>query len=241
MKKIVAFESAGEGALYEPLISRMMDRLEAYKKFLEKKFRLTSCLWTSSELATEFFSSIPIPAYAREDFIYITPDLNAWQELMLRQLEDKDLPEVRAYYEQFSEDDLFEILAHELTHYIDLFVDEFDDDRTDSIWFEEGMCFYLPRKYGFSENYFKKITEIEGKLAEAFSSQYAHRSLDDFGSESYQSSLSSIMFDYWRSYLTVFSLVQREGGDEQKMFSLYHEWDRTGRRMSLTKYFSIHA
>ncbi|KIL50872.1 hypothetical protein KR50_07530 [Jeotgalibacillus campisalis] len=221
----------------------MMKRLDTYKKFLEKNFKLTSCpkgvIWTSSELATKLFSSLPIPAYAREDFIYISPDLNAWQDLMVRQLEDKELPEVRAYYEQFGEDELFEILAHELTHYIDLFVDEFDDERTDSIWFEEGMCFYLPRKYGLSKKSFEKITEIEGRLAKAFSEQYDDRSLDDFGAGSYQQSLSGIMFDYWRSYLTVYSLVEKMGGDEQKLFSLYHKWDRTGREMSLTGYFQM--
>ena len=40
-------------------------------------------------------------------------------------------------------DHVFCVLAHELTNHIELFPDEFEDERYDSIWFEEGMCEYM--------------------------------------------------------------------------------------------------
>jgi len=243
MKSIVAFESSMEAAVFEPMIQRLMERLHVYKRFLEQEFQLSTLpngvIWTSNELATTTFSTNPVPAYAREDFIYITPDLSVWRDLMILQLDDKALPEVRSYYESFTEDQLFEILAHELTHYIDLFVDEFDDARMDSIWFEEGMCFYLPRKYALSADYFNEITKIEGSLAKEFKFLYGDHSLDDFGAKSYQGSLSSIMYDYWRSYLMVVELVEKVGGNVHKLFSLYHNWDKGGRKEKLTEYFEM--
>jgi len=158
---------------------------------------------------------------------------------MILQLDDKELPEVHSFYERFSEDQLFEILAHELTHYIDLFVDEFDGEWLDSIWFEEGMCFYLPRKYALSKEYFHEITKVEGSLVEEFESLYGDHSLDQFGAGSYQAKLSSIMFDYWRSYLLVVELAEEIEGDIHKLFSVYHEWDKEGRKVKLTEYFEL--
>lgn len=85
----------------------------------------------------------------------MSPDLNKWRKLFLGQLEKRDLPTVHHFYENFSENHLLIIMAHELTHHIDLFPDEFDE-REDSIWFEEGMCFYLPRKTLLSEKNSRK-------------------------------------------------------------------------------------
>jgi len=44
---------------------------------------------------------------------------------------------------------------------------------------------------------------------EMFKEDYGEHSLDEFGSHSYQGSLTSIMFDYWRSYLSVKYLIPR--------------------------------
>ena len=131
------------------------------------------------------------------------------------------------------------ILAHELTHHIDLFPDEFDDERHDSIWFEEGMCEYLPRKYLFTDEEFKQFVNIERKLVEVFENRYGGHSLDDFGAKSYEGSLTSIMYDYWRSFLAVKQLVDQHNGKVRAVLDQYNEWHQSGRQMPLKEYFSI--
>jgi hypothetical protein len=243
MKSILAFESVHECSKHEELTKRLIKRLQAYEELLKDDYQLNSVpkavVWTNNELATNVFSSIPIPAYTREDFIYLSPELNVWQKLMIQQLDDKEVPIVRSYYETFSEDHLLEILAHELTHHIDLFMDEFDDIREDSIWFEEGMCFYLPRLHLFDKEHFNTITKIEEELVEAFKNDYGQHSLDNFGTASYAGSLSSIMFDYWRSYLKVKELVDFYDGNVHKLFEIYHNWDKDGRTIPLSQYFNL--
>lgn len=240
MKSILSFETAIESAQHEALTIRLMQRLEEFERVLKDDFQLKvlpkAVIWTSNVLATTVFSSIPIPAYTRQDFIYLSPELDVWRNLMIQQLDDKELPTVRAYFEQFGEDHLLEILAHELTHHIELFVDDFDEEREDSIWFEEGMCFYLPRKLLMSDAYFEEITAIEQQMVEAFKETYGHHLLDDFGSGSYAESLSSIMFDYWRSYLKVKEIVDKNEGDIRKVFKLYHDWDKSGRTIPLSSH-----
>ena len=73
----------------------------------------------------------------------------------------------------------------------------------DSIWFEEGMCDYLARKYILSETEFMEIVNAEAQMIVLFKDKYGHHSLDEFGGESYQGSLTSIMFNYWRSFQAV--------------------------------------
>ena len=91
---------------------------------------------------------------------------------------------------------------------------------------------------GYKE--FNEITNVETKLFEAFKDQYGKHSLEDFGSSSYQGSLSSIMFDYWRSYLSVKYLVEeRANNDVKQVFDTYHKWDREGRKVPLTQYFEL--
>lgn len=241
LKSILAFETSKEAFTHEALTNEMMEKLTSYQQYLEQHFQLTTLpkgvIWTNDLLATTTFSKIPIPAFTREDFIYMSPQLEVWQSLLVSQLEGKEVDEIPAFYENFSEEHLFIILAHELTHHIDLFVDEFDDERHDSIWFEEGMCFYLPRKFCLSEAEFQKITDIEQSLVNCFIEEYGAHSLDEFGIASYKASISSIMFDYWRSYIKVKSLVEHADGNIQHIFSLYEEWHEKGRKIPLTKYF----
>ena len=88
------------------------------------------------------------------------------------------------------------------------------------------MCFYLPRKLLLSEQEFNEITNAEFQLFEAFKDKYGKHSLEAFGSSSYQGSLSSIMFDYWRSYLSVKYLVEvRANNNVKQVFDTYHKWD----------------
>lgn len=244
MKHIFAFEKIEDYEKHQPIIQRFSERLMSFEQAMEQNYALTDkpkgIVWTSAELATSVLSEIPIPAYTNKDIIYISPDLDAWRNLFIRQLDGKDLPHIRRFYENYSENHLFTILAHELTHHSDLFPDEFDDEREDSIWFEEGMCEYLPRKLLLNKAEFDEIAAVEKELVEVFSEQYGSRSIDEFGSNSYMGSISSIMYDYWRSFLAVKHLVEeRFDNDVLTVFARYHKWHEEGRKTSLTEHFGL--
>lgn len=244
MKHIYAFESNEDYKKYQKVIERFSTKLEKYQKLLQENFKLIDLpkgiVWTTERLATTVFSNIPIPAFTNKDIIYITPDLTAWRELFLEQLDGLKHDEVEVFYKNISEDHVFSIVAHELTHHSDLFMDEFDDDRDDSIWFEEGMCEYMGKKFTLDEEEFTAVTEVEAALVEMFKEKYGTHTLDAFGASSYEGNLTSIMFDYWRSFLAIKYLVEeRANGDIMQVFNAYHAWDKAGRKVPLTKYFQV--
>lgn len=244
MKKILAFEKIEDYTRFESIIERLNKKLERYQQILEEKYALTDLpkgiVWTTQELATTVFSTVPIPAYTNKDIIYITPDLDAWRSLFVSQLEGNKLQDILNFYEDFSENDLLTILAHELTHHSDLFIDDFDDTREDAIWFEEGMCDYLARKTLLSETKFDEISKVESELVKVFENKYGGYSLDEFGSGSYQGSLTSIMYNYCRSFLAVKYLVEvRANNDVTEVFKQYHQWHNEGRTVPLTQYFEL--
>lgn len=244
MKQIFAFESKEEFGIYEDLIQRCEKKIVEYQFILEDQFELNDLpkgiVWTSSNLARTVFSTVPIPAYTNQNLIYFSPDLESWRALLIQQLEGKDEPEIQYFYENFSENQLFAIVGHELTHHLDLFLDDFDDNREEGIWFEEGMCEYLSRKYLLDENEFRAISNIERKLVSIFNNPYGNHSLEEFGSASYEGTLTSIMYDYWRSFLAVKFLVdEKMNGDIHQVFSKYHQWHHGERAVSLMAYFEI--
>lgn len=244
MKQIYAFEKIEEYAKYQDVIERFGKKLKEYQHILEENFALSempkAIVWTTEELATTVLSTIPIPAYTNKDIIYMSPDLPAWRKLFIKQLDGKPLPHIQKFYENYSENHLLTILGHELTHHSDLFIDEFEDDRGDSIWFEEGMCEYLPRKFLLNKKEFEEITNIEMELVEVFKDKYGIRPLDEFGSSSYEGTLSSIMYDYWRSYLAVKFLVEvRAKNNIELVFDAYQKWHKEGRKVPLTEFFHL--
>lgn len=243
MKNIYAFESKIEFETYEERIERFTQKLSDYRKVLEDNYQLLdppkAVIWTSGELAMETFSTKPIPAYTNKDLITITPDLACWKRLFLSQLEGKELPEIHHFYQNLSENHILQILGHELTHHLDLFLDDFDDEGTAGIWFEEGMVEYLSRHFLLTQEEFKKITEIETALVAIFKNEHGTHSLEHFGEQTYAGSISSIFYEYWRSFLTVTSLVEQHNNDPLLVFKSYHEWDSQGRTVSLTKWFKL--
>ncbi|WP_073023863.1 hypothetical protein [Lutispora thermophila] len=246
MKHIYAFESMDEYKKHEDTIQQLCKKLNDYREILEREYALVDLpkgvLWTTEELATTVFSEIPIPAYTNKDLIYMVPDIETWRKIFIKQLDGKKLPHVQRFYENHTESELLIILTHELTQHSDLFLDDFDDEKESGIWFEEGMCFYLPRKILLSEDEFNEITDIERELFEAFKDEYGNHSLKDFGSCSYQGTLSSTMFDYWRSYLAVKFLVEVHANNDIKLvFHEYHKWFKEGKKVTLTEYFDINS
>lgn len=244
MRYIFSLENAEDYDTYHTISEQFKEKLSAYQSVLQTKYKLVdlpkAIVWTTPELATSVFSSVPIPAFTSKNIIYMTPDLSAWKALFIEQLEGQDHPEIKAFYEQITINQVLAIAGHELTHHSDLFLDEFEDDREDGIWFEEGMCDYLSRKHLLEEREFERISDIEYKLIGLFKDKYGDHTLEVFGSSSYGGSLTSIMYDYWRSGFTVKYLVEKKfQNDEMKVFEEYHKWDREGRKVTLLKYFGV--
>jgi len=246
MRNIYAFESQEDYIKYKDIIERFIGKIEKYQKVMVEDFELITppkgIVWTTEELATTVFSDISIPAYTNKDIIYVSPDLSNWRKFFITQLDGHKNPKIERFYKSMSENQLFTIVAHELTHHSDLFLDEFDDEIEDSIWFEEGMCDYLSRKITLDESEFKEITEVELELVEMFKGEYGKHSLDEFGSNSYRGNLTSIMFNYWRSYLSIKYLIEvRAKNDIKQIFNEYHNWDKEGRKVPLTEYFELNT
>ena len=163
--------------------------------------------------------------------------------MFISQHEGENLTKIIKFYENMSENHLLTILGHELTHHSDLFVDEFENQRIDGIWFEEGMCDYLARKFLLNDIEFKEISIIEFELVKIFKDKYGVHSLDTFGSSSsYQGSLTNIMFDYWRSFLSIKYLVEERANHKfLQVFNEYHKWHSNGRKEPLVEYFNVEA
>ncbi|WP_342526782.1 hypothetical protein MKY84_13730 [Chryseomicrobium sp. FSL W7-1435] len=243
MKQLFAIETNEQLPSLQSTGDRLFQQLITYKDKLHKEFELnevpSAVLWTTADLATSTFSEIPIPAFTSRNMIIMSPDMEEWKRLFKMQLEEKNLPEVQSFYENLSENHILVILAHELTHHINLFPDEFEE-YGDSIWFEEGMCFYLPPKLLLTETEFTTITEVEERLVQEFESKHGKHDLEEFGSGAYEGSLTSIMYDYWRSYLRVNQLVEGPAkGDVHTVFKWYNEWHQTGKALSFTKYLLL--
>ena len=244
LKHIFAFEKEEDFQEYKYLIERFSKKIKDYQLELVNHYELKEVpkgvVWTTDELATTVFSNIPIPAFTNKDLIYLSPDLVSWRRLFLTQLEGKKHSKIEDFYTNMSENHILTILGHELTHHSDLFLDEFDDERENSIWFEEGMCEYLSRKYLLNDTEYKEITNIEIELMSLFKHKYGNHSLEEFGSDSYQGSLTSIMFDYWRSFLAVKYLVEEvANNDPKQVFKEYHKWHNEGRKKPLIEYFHL--
>ncbi|MER2120503.1 MAG: hypothetical protein ABS935_09565 [Solibacillus sp.] len=251
MKQIYAFESIQDYEIYKDEIHVLNKKLTAYKELLINQFELKevpkSIVWTSSKIATTVFSQVPVPAYTNRETIYMSPSVSEWKAFYLSQLDDEELENsdeiqyIKNYFHSLTIDDVFCILAHELTHHIELFPDEFEEERHNSIWFEEGMCEYLSQRMTLPEQRYKELRENENSMIKLFKPKYGGFSLDDFGADSYnQTSLASIMLNYWRSAAAVHYLVEcRYEGNVMKVFSNYIEWHENGRQQPFTEYFGV--
>lgn len=98
----------------------------------------------------------------------------------------------------------------------------------------------MSRKFLLTVEEFEEISAIEKELVSVFADEYGNRALDEFGSHSYQASLSSIMFDYWRSFLSIKYLVEDcNQNNINAVFEEYHKWDKEGRKCLLTEHFGL--
>jgi hypothetical protein len=183
--------------------------------------------------ATELYSTIPLPAYTSRDLIHITPLVETWRKLFLSTSDGVE--EATDYYKELSLNDVAVIAAHELTHHADFFQTDFDELDEENMWFEEGMCFYIPRKLILSNEKFEAIMDIESRLIDKYKEKYGEYSLDRFG-ESAESiedfEYSAVFYDYWRSTIVVGYLIRCYCQNSvQTLIEYYKEWANKSKDM----------
>lgn len=179
--------------------------------------------------ATELFSDIPLPAYTSRELIHINPLIEVWKDIFMATVKNKNSSKPKRYYSSLELIDVAVIAAHELTHHSDFFHDDFEGDE-ENMWFEEGMCFYIPRKLMLSEEKFNDTAEVESLLIEAYKSEYGEYTIDRFGESGYRKNndneYSAAFYDYWRSTKIVKTLVEDYfKGSITGLINCYKEWD----------------
>lgn len=217
---------------YQKFFQKHQLKLEDFQAFLRKHYALEESpqilLLSNLVGATSIIRDITIPAYTNDMRMVMTPEKDVWKTIYLAQLDDypNDVTiAIKEYYNRLSENHLLQIIGHELTHWSELFEDDFDDYDT-FIWFEEGMVEYLSRKYFLTEMEFQAEKECNRTLVSLFQAKYGWHSLNDFGKETYDGNYASIFYEYWRSFLTVDQLISNLGS-EKEVFSVYHQWLET--------------
>lgn len=225
MKDIFAVENAIQLEKYQEFSQKYRYAIQEYCKFLEEQFAVldfpNAIVWTSGEIATRDISSIPIPAYTNDYRTVFCPEPEVWKDIYLRQLDEINDPQIREYYEtKLTENHILQILGHEFVHHSAFFPDA---DRECDIWFEEGMCEYISRKYFLTEDQFQEEARINARLVQLFQKKYGQHPLEDFGSGTYTGDYASIFCAYWRSFLAVSRIIDQHHGDIVQVLREYQK------------------
>lgn len=217
---------------YQEFYQNHQPKLVDFQAFLRKYYaleELPQILVLSNFVGgTSVVRDIAIPAYTNDKRMVMTPEKDVWKTIYLAQLEEypsEDTITIKEYYNSLSENNVLQIIGHELVHWSELFEDDFEDYQS-SIWFEEGMAEYISRKYFLTEMEFQEEKECNQTLVSLFQAKYGWHSLNDFGKVTYNSNYASIFYEYWRSFLTIDQLVSNLGS-EKEVFSVYHQWLET--------------
>lgn len=241
MKNIFAAETAEQLEHYEGFVRCIQGRLDEYINFLCREYEVAqlppAIVWTSAEIATNTLSNIPIPAYTNEKRIVMCPEMSSWKKIYLRQLEnypEQDTAHIRACYESIAENQIMQILGHELAHHSELFLDSEDE----GIWFEEGMVEYLSRSYFLSPGEFAAQKKANEELMALFKAKHGYHSLEQFGAASYAGDYAGIFYEYWRSFLAVEKIVAGHDGNVRAVFDAYHKWAEQPQQ-PLTEWFGV--
>ena len=246
MQHIYAVKTPEEFEKYREFVNKIQPKLTEYIRFLRETYQVLdlprAIVWTDVQTATHLISDLPVPAYTNEYRVVMTPDVEAWRGIYLKQLET--LPEsgaveaIRAYYQTaLSENNLLQILGHELAHHSELFLDDFDSYGSGGIWFEEGMVEYISRRYFLTAEEFAAEARVNRQLVALLQGRCGGHSLEEFGAATYQGDYAGIFFEYWRSFLAVADIVERFHGSVPEVFRSYHRWNDSGRGVTLEAWF----
>lgn len=218
MKNVFAVENQQELCTLQSFAASVQERLQAYIAYLKENYAVhelpNAIVWTTREIAAKQVSNIPIPAYTNEFRIMFAPEITAWREIYLSQIDGLSGPEADAirnfYTTKLGENHILQILGHELAHHSDYFP---DSDYEGGIWFEEGMAEYISRKYFLTAEEFKELANINRLLVQLLEPKYGSHPLSEFGTETYAGDYGSIFYEYWRSFLAVQEIVKQCNGD----------------------------
>lgn len=245
MKPIYTFEQATDLNKYHADITYFHTQINDFQKYLEDYFQLKDLphgvFWTS-RFVMETVLEKPVPAFTRDEAIYMCADHDYWEQYFKALLPESLKDKYASFYAAHTKDEMLAILGHELAHHIDLFLAEFDEEHPtcEDMWFEEGMATYLPRMFFFDEQLFEDIYHLEKSLYEYYLNEFGDLPLEHFTYDIYSHSNEYIMFHYWMSFVKVTQFVNLVNGDVSRLFKLYHDWDTEGRKVSLSHYFETH-
>lgn len=179
--------------------------------------------------ATKVFSDHVLPVWANGEFIHIDPLIDDWKRILIS-ASSSDMPSnVRAlvmnYYSSLNIHDVATIVGHEMAHHLGCFAYTFDGEINDSMWFEEGLCFYLPRKRLFTHDRFEALMHIESLLIDVHKGEFGGHPVWQFGKSDDGRSFVAALFDYWRATAVVRSITEDyTAGDIVKVFQLFEHW-----------------
>lgn len=252
MEFIYAIKTYEELERYQKYAADVHDILNDYISFLKTQYSVLelpkSIVLTDIDIATKLISDIPVPAYTNEHRIMFCPDIEVWRRIYLSQLVSyrcipefsKSVDEIDAYYEnKLSSNHIIAILGHELAHHSELFLDDFSSDRSDGVWFEEGMVEYISRKYFLTEQEFEHQRYIDNMLIRLYKLKYGCASIETFGSSTYTQDFAGIFFEYWRSFESVSRIVDAFDSDLEAVFKSYAEWGENPQGKTLSEWFNI--
>lgn len=245
MKYIYSVDNIGEFKCYQNFIKENSKILEDYINHLKSNYKVYELpkylLLSNMEIATNVLSDIPIPAYTNDIRIVFTPESSVWREIYKRQLinygNDEQINEIKTYYNDISENYLLQVIGHELMHHSDLFLDDFDNINYEEIWFEEGMCEYISKKYFFTKEEFVLDKEINLKLIELFEKNNDRQSINNWDITD-EKDYSKIFYNYWKSFIVIDNLVDKLGSIEN-VFEKYNKWGLSDRKIPLKEWLDI--
>lgn len=242
MEHVYAVQTAQELEERQAFVREHWGRIDEYVRFLERDLAVEelprSIVWTTRAIATQLVSNIPLPAYTNDFRVMFDPDLEAWRDIYLAQLDglpqSAALEKVRDHYRRgLSHDHVLQILGHELAHHSELFLDDvYDSDP----WFEEGMVEYISRRYFLTDAEFEAQAEADRLLVDLLEPRYGGRSLARFGAETYQQDYAGIFFDYRRSFLAVQCLVDEADGSVLAVLRACRRWYDGPRTQTLAQW-----
>ncbi len=175
--------------------------------------------------ATTVFSEFVLPAWTNQALIHLDPVIDDWKQIYLSAL-SPGMPGptqtlVADYYQSLDALDIATIGAHELTHHLR----RFSDTPEQAAWFEEGFCFYAPRKRLLPPARLSQLQHVENALIQAHEARLGGRPVWQFGFGNTEGAFADALFDYWRAIHAVSYLGEIYAhGDLQRLLTLFDQW-----------------
>ncbi|ASN05630.1 hypothetical protein [Virgibacillus necropolis] len=217
---------ARDGNKIFPFLLKYKDNLRKYGEVNGPK----GIVFHDFESATSVYSETPLPAYTSRDLIHLCPSIEIWKQIYLDAIRESNNEMAKTYFNELQLSDVATIAAHEWTHHLNILGD-FEGSDAENMWFEEGLCFYLPRKVLMSNKEFIRITKVEEKLIEEFQKTFGTYTINFFG-QSDEGGFTGALYDYWRATWLVTYLTETYlEGNIDGLLDLFEKWKGSGERL----------